>query len=268
MFHQVARTRRRALLFGTWSEARVLWVKIAERVPGISALCLMPDHVHLLTVGDSRRELGHALSAYVRWHNARNGLSGRLLAPSPDAVRIDDPLKIRRTERYIHLNPCRAGLCGDPLEWPFSTYRDAVGLTADPVRRPDPDPARTHAYTSADPSVRVQGTLLPAAMASPPTADAVFDAVGALSRRVAIDLKVRGPARTLFVRAARVLTAASCSEVAALAAVTPRAVERVEIQHDLYTRRVERVVGDSRFAALWPGELRMLHGWGRYRRSA
>lgn len=33
----------------------------------------------------------------------------------------------------MHPNPCRARLVADPLAWPFSTHRDAVGLAVDPV---------------------------------------------------------------------------------------------------------------------------------------
>lgn len=50
----------------------------------------------------------------------------------------------------------------DPLSWAFSTHRDACGLALDPVRKRVPDVHRFHRYVSADPTVAVDGTLLPA----------------------------------------------------------------------------------------------------------
>ena len=34
--------------------------------------------------------------------------------------------------RYVHLNPVRAGLCGHPADWPWSSYRATVGLDSQP----------------------------------------------------------------------------------------------------------------------------------------
>jgi REP element-mobilizing transposase RayT len=262
MFHHVARTEGQVLLFHDAAEARSLWDRLVRGVPGIVALCLMPDHVHLQASGDVRRSMGAALSGYARSLGRRTGpLVGRCPAPSP----LVSAEKINRSERYIHLNPCRAGLVTDPLAWPFSTHRDAVGLAIPPVRRADPDPALVHAHTSSDPSVSVRGTLLPFPMGVAPSLDQVFDAVASLTRQPPQGLRVRGSARSLFVRSARVLSSASSAEIAEMAGVTPRAVQGVAVLHDEQTRLVERVAGDDRFMALWPGDVRHQPRWARYR---
>lgn len=265
MFHLVARVEGRALAFHTSSEAHALWDRLVRGVPGIVALCLMPDHVHLLATGDVRRSFGGALSGYARWRAARTGRSGPLFGRSPLPSPIEGNEKITRSERYVHLNPCRARLAPDPLAWPFSTHRDAVGLALAPVRRAAPDPVRAHAYTSADPTVSVHGTSLPSPLGIAPDLDQVFEAVAGLARVTPDGLLARGPARALFIRAARVLTPASVPEIAEYTRISARRVHAVRPLHDAQTRLVERVAGDDRFAALWPGDLRDHPRWGRYR---
>jgi hypothetical protein len=265
MHHHVARAVPGSLLFLTWSEASVLWTFLVDGVSNLDALVLMPDHVHLLTTVDNRRSFGVALRSYARWRNAARGERGPVWSPIPASQEVASNEKERRSERYVHLNPCRAGLVGDPLEWPFSTYREAVGLAIDPVRRPDVDPAATHAYTSSDPSVSTRGTLLPTTQVATPTLAEVFDAVGGLCRATPTILRRRGPARTLLIRAARVLTEASSAEIADLAEVDARTIQRVPVHNDPQVRLVQRVTGDPRFSALDPGDLRRLPRWQWYR---
>jgi hypothetical protein len=85
---------------------------------------------------------------------------------------LPDRLHLRRHIRYTHLNPCRAGLVRDPVEWEWSTHRDAIGATSDPWldlkalnqlwNCPPRDFARVfHEYVSGDPTVSVGGTMLP-----------------------------------------------------------------------------------------------------------
>lgn len=75
--------------------------------------------------------------------------------------------------RYVHLNPCRAGLASDPLSWPWSTHRGLIGAELDPWVTTEAlagalgRPARglgewLHGYISGDSTVAVEGTELPA----------------------------------------------------------------------------------------------------------
>ncbi len=116
--------------------------------------------------------------------------------PIPAAELLADEQKIRRSLRYLHLNPCRDGLADDPLAWAFSTHRDACGLMVQPVVPPRRDPAGFHAYVSADPHVSITGTPLPGGqLARMPVLD-VLAAVSAVTRTTLSGMKQRGPART------------------------------------------------------------------------
>lgn len=262
--HFAVRTRPRLLAFRTHTSARVLWDALLTEVPDPLALCLMPDHVHLLHTHDVSRGLGLALRTHARWRNRQLGRTGSLwqrVGP-PEPVRGET--KLRRTERYIHLNPCRAGLVADPLAWAWSTHRDRVGLAVPGARPPVPDPHAYHHYLSADPSVDQGGTLLPTGTDQAP-AEAVFAAVSELTRTPWEGLRVRGTPRRLVVSGLRLFTDLSVGEMAVAAGLNRSTVQRTPAQWTPATRVVSRVLGDPRFPGLSPGELTRLRGWERYR---
>lgn len=147
-----------------------LWGRLEQRFPGIGACALMPDHVHQCGLANSAEELQRGLSTELTVFTQRFYPGERIWQPVPMPEDIPNDLHLNRTLRYIHLNPCRDKLASDPLEWEWSTYRDAIGLTD---RRwidrsiyqrlwgAKDFAAKLHAYTSADPSVKVEGTDLP-----------------------------------------------------------------------------------------------------------
>lgn len=266
MQHFVLRAREGTLLWHTWREAAALWQRVAAAAPGAAAICVMPDHVHVLHPRDIRAPLLGAARRYARWRNTRRGERGAVFRPLGAAVIAAGAVKRRRDERYIHLNPCRAGLVSDPLAWPFSTHRDAVGLAVGAARPAAPDPVAYHRYVSGDPHVAVSGTELPEVTpwvgASEAALVRVEAAVSALTRTPAPGLRRRGPARTLLIRAARTLTTASAPEIAAFVGVTARTVHKTARHYDHAVALVDRVLGDPRFRGLGPEDLR--RGWRRY----
>jgi len=271
MHHFVARALPDTYLFEDPIETLALWERLVHAVPLPAALCLMPNHVHVLHSRQVRRALGAALSAYARWRNHRRGEHGPLWEPIPDPHPVIGPLKRSRNERYIHLNPCRAGLVRDPLEWPWSTHRDAVGLVVQPVRPPARDPRHFHAYVSADPAADVRGTPMPVGVVDVlervAGLRAVRDAVSAVTRTPISHLGRRGPTRRLLVRAARVLTSARNREIAAFVGLTPCAVRRILASVDADVRVVARVLGDRRFQGLHDGDPRREPTWWNHRAS-
>jgi hypothetical protein len=266
MYHLVARSADGRLLFRTWAEGLALWRRVVRGVPGLVAFTVMPDHLHLLHPDDVRLPLAQILAGYARWRNRARRERGRVFEPLPAAQYLADEDKRRRTVRYVHLNPCRARLVRDPLAWPLSTHRDAVGLAAPPVVRVRRDVAAFHAFVSGDPSVAPAGTPLPVAAARTDDVDAVLAAVSALTRTPLEDLGRRGVARTLFLRA----LAAHCPEVPrALAAARVGAARSTAFAAAaLADVLVARALHDPRFPALAAGDLRTAPGWERYRGRA
>jgi REP element-mobilizing transposase RayT len=253
MFHHVARTRHHQRLFDTWAEGVDLWRRVCGACPGLVALVVMPDHLHLLHALDVRRALADALGRYARAYHARRGTGGALVEPLPEPGWLADAEKIRRNVRYIHLNPCRAKLVSDPLAWPLSTHRDAVGIAVPPVVRPRPDPIRFHAYVSGDPHVNVEGTELPGRSLRADNVIDVLHATSAVCRVPLGDLHRRGDARTLYLRTAIELCPdAPHAEIGAAVGVSRATTYRAGAS-DPAVRVVARAVGDPRFQPLWDG---------------
>jgi hypothetical protein len=274
MFHVPVRARKGTLLFRTWEEGLALWRILVRTFPELVALCVMPDHIHLLLPhGDAARRLTHALAAYARWRNAHRGERGTVWDVCPAPEELPDAQHARRTHRYVHLNPCRKGLVADPLAWPLSTHRDAVGLVADPVVARENDPERFHHYVSADPHVDVVGTALPGVTFGDPALEDVVAAVSAVCRVVPDALLRRGRPRTLALATAAAHGLRDASTLAhrfrcdadtvrrAQAGVSPRGARHA----DPALTACVLAVGDPRFRALGADDLRRLPTWGLYR---
>lgn len=204
MYHFVARAVGYSLLWRDAQEAAALWRILVRTFPELIALCLMPDHIHLLLPHpDTAGRLARAMAAYARWRNHHRRARGAVWERHPPGEHLPDEKHERRTVRYIHMNPCRARLVRDPAAWPWSTHRDWVGLAAFPDVERDAYPARFHQYVSADPSADVAGTALPTVrMDGNATWDEVHDTVCSLARTLPEELLRRGPARALAVKTA------------------------------------------------------------------
>jgi hypothetical protein len=266
VFQYVAECVRRSVAFRTWSEARELWDRLLDVFPQPEVLVLMPDHVHLKHGDRDHQRFRQALGSYAQWRNRHRGEAGQVWEPVPAPQPYRNPGHSRTNERYLLLNPCRAGLARCPLAWPFSTHRDAVGLAFPSCRPPVADPERYHAWVSGDPSVAVTGTALPSAHAKrAPTLEEVAAAVSALTRTPAQEFGRPGAARDLFIRAARNLGGHRQSDVATRLGVDARTVRRTELEGRSGPDLVQRVVGDPRFAALDGRDLRVGPGWQAYR---
>ena len=94
------------------------------------AWCIMSNHVHLLLregevpVSEIFRKLG---TSYVYWYNSRHGRVGHLFQDRFKSQIIDSVPYFLHAIRYIHLNPVKAGICKDPGEYLYSSYRDYFG---------------------------------------------------------------------------------------------------------------------------------------------
>ncbi|MBI5479651.1 MAG: hypothetical protein HY906_12380 [Deltaproteobacteria bacterium] len=201
--------------------AAVVWGSFRRAFPEALAVVLMPNHPHLIVSArdgaTARHRLSAALSGITRYCRRRPDLGDPHWAVAPIKDPIPDRRHLAREIRYVLLNPCRAGLVADPLEWLWTTHRDVVGAVLDPwVTAPHLAAAlgrprakfvqEHHAYVSGDPSVCVAGTPLPRrAVATAPTSvglSQVLAAALAAPRASAEDLQRRSLTRRLFVQLA------------------------------------------------------------------
>ena len=88
------------------------------------AYCLMPNHVHLVAVPETKESLnlaiGEAHRRYTRRVNFREGWRGHLWQGRFSSF-ILDPNYLLACTRYVELNPVRAGMVKNPQSWRWSS---------------------------------------------------------------------------------------------------------------------------------------------------
>ena len=90
------------------------------------AYCLMPNHVHLLVVGRHRdslpKAIGNAHRRHSRTVNVRYEWTGHLWANRYYSSALDET-HLWTAVRYVELNPVRAGIVSDPVDYRWSSAR-------------------------------------------------------------------------------------------------------------------------------------------------
>ena len=92
----------------------------------IEAFCFMSNHIHLaVRVADISisRIMQHLACRYAQYINRRYKRIGHLFQGRFKSVLVDDEDYLKELIRYIHLNPVRAKLVSDPLQYPWSSHR-------------------------------------------------------------------------------------------------------------------------------------------------
>lgn len=100
------------------------------------AYCLMDNHYHLLIEtpeGNLSRGMQRINSAYSQAFNRHHALTGHLFQGRYKAILVDRDAYLRELCRYLVLNPVRAGLVERAEDWPWSSHRAVLGLSAAPT---------------------------------------------------------------------------------------------------------------------------------------
>ena len=255
--HIVARTLMGTPVFSDPAFADDLWASMRRGAPDAVAACLMPDHLHQIVAARDhvavRLGLAKRLGAFARQHGY-----AQLWDHVPDVQPIADAKHLMRQVRYIHLNPCRAGLVADPLCWRYSTHRDAIGASLDPWVAParlarclqyrgSDFPRWFHKYVSSDPCVHVSGTPSPVPAPASPVARLPLDQV--IRAALATTRNARTQ-RRLAVLLAHDQGWRMATEIARALDITPDAVRRLARKPDAELLRIGRLyLADPRLRA-------------------
>jgi REP element-mobilizing transposase RayT len=141
IFHVVARgVRREALFRDRLDHVRHLEI-LGESVARFGWRCLgwaqLTNHFHLLVrlVRDDSLSPGmhRANWMYARRFNERYGFSGHVFERRFHAEHVQREEHLFEALRYIALNPARAGLCRDPAEWEWSSFRATARIARAPA---------------------------------------------------------------------------------------------------------------------------------------
>jgi putative transposase len=99
------------------------------------AYCLMGNHVHLVidvpafTISRGMQLLN---GQYAQAFNRRHGYVGHLFQGRFKASRVDDEGYSLQVGRYVVLNPVRAGMVEEAVDWKWSSHRAMLGKVAPP----------------------------------------------------------------------------------------------------------------------------------------
>jgi REP element-mobilizing transposase RayT len=133
--HVTSRGVRRAPIFVDDHDRRVFMAFLAQatyrRDWMCLAYCLMTNHFHLvLSLRDETLSRGmHRLnSVFARRFNARYGHVGHVFEARFSSVVVESEAHLLGVLRYVVNNPVRAGMCADPADWPWSSFRATAGI--------------------------------------------------------------------------------------------------------------------------------------------
>jgi REP element-mobilizing transposase RayT len=138
-FHVCTRGNSRCDVY-TDAEDRRVFLTILDRCRikhnwRIYAWCLMTTHYHLVVATpDGGLSLGMCglNGGFARWWNKRQGREDHLFGKRFASTKITSDEHLFTAIRYVLLNPVRAGICDDPSEWSWSSYRASTGLAKAP----------------------------------------------------------------------------------------------------------------------------------------
>jgi len=96
----------------------------------IIAYCVMPTHIHLALKQIKDRGISiymsNTLNSFTRYFNIAHKRRGPLWESKFKNVLVDTDDQLLHLTRYIHLNPCSAGLVSKPEDWIHSSYAEYV----------------------------------------------------------------------------------------------------------------------------------------------
>lgn len=106
----------------------------------VHAYVLMTNHVHMLLSPDRAGAAGALMKAlgqrYVQYVNRTYRRSGTLWEGRFRSCPTQEETYLLACQRYIELNPVRAGMVAHPAEYPWSSYRANAQGEADVLLKP------------------------------------------------------------------------------------------------------------------------------------
>jgi putative transposase len=99
------------------------------------AYCLMTNHVHLVfdvPANTISRGMQLLNGQYAQAFNRRYGYVGHLFQGRFKASRVDDEAYSLQVGRYVVLNPVRAGMVEEAVDWTWSSHRAMLGKVTPP----------------------------------------------------------------------------------------------------------------------------------------
>ena len=138
-YHVTSRGDRREAIYEDDEDRRCFLDMFRGVIEGFEwrchAYCLMSNHYHLFVEtaqGNLSKGMRQLNGVYTQYSNRRHQRSGHLYQGRYKGILVDSDAYLLELSRYIVLNPVRAGMVDDPMEWPWSSYRATAGRVRSP----------------------------------------------------------------------------------------------------------------------------------------
>lgn len=139
--HIIQRGNDRRLIFREEEDYQrfLAWLKESSRFYSVAihAYVLMPNHLHLLVTPGDNEGLAQMMQKlgrfYVPWFNNKYERTGGLFQGRFRTSLVDSERYFLTCSRYVELNPVRAQLVSNPLDYPWSSYAHHAGARVDPL---------------------------------------------------------------------------------------------------------------------------------------
>jgi putative transposase len=134
IYHVFSRGNRKEPVFLSDGD-RSLFLDILRKVKSdrtwtLHGYCLMRNHYHLV-VETPQPDLSAGMQRinglYASWFNRSYGFVGHVFQGRFQAVAVESDWHLLELNRYLALNPVRAGLCHAPALWTWGGYAEVVG---------------------------------------------------------------------------------------------------------------------------------------------
>ncbi len=144
--HIIQRGNNRQAIFATAADYQALLGLIDENAKkfgvDVHAYVLMSNHFHLLATPHTDTGLPQMMQAvgrsYVRYFNDLQARTGTLWEGRYRSTLIQTDRYLLTCMAYIDLNPVRAGLVTEAVDYPWSSYGLYVGVRHDKLITPHP----------------------------------------------------------------------------------------------------------------------------------
>ena len=142
--HVIQRGNNRQAIFADRQDFEAMLALLAENAQkfgvAVHAYVLMDNHFHLLATPTTAEALPLMMQAvgrsYVRYFNDRHGRSGTLWEGRYRSTLIETDRYLLACMAYIDLNPVRAGMVAQVLDWPWSSHAHYLGQRSDRLVTP------------------------------------------------------------------------------------------------------------------------------------
>jgi putative transposase len=160
-WHVIARGARRLELFHDQDDfpqfLTFLKYSLAQSNAVLWAYALMSNHYHLVLYASSEELRGcvqRLNRLYSSYHNHKYSLVGHAFDGPYRAYPQSSPLLLLRCIAYVFMNPVKAFLVKDPKDYPWSCYKQYLGIPGSPmeadlrslIAMADPDPKQAWFY--------------------------------------------------------------------------------------------------------------------------